>query len=345
MMPTTAEKRHKAGRHQYWNESYYFNFISDKGRWGGAMRLGFSPNQKLKDGFIIFYFPDGRSGFIRCSETLPDDEELSVGAFELNCIEPFQRWAINYRGPIYYFDDSADAGIFLKTMLVDLPRREVDLSLEFDCFHQPFDFHKSTKLHLLSLPQLFKKLKPSYFSAHISTLMLKLKMLPAMGGAHHYEQAGHVSGAVVIDGEKHLFEGTGQRDHSWGVRDMRVINRWQWFSCQFGDELAFNATRVELLGFQVVGGHAYYKGQCHALKDWKFTGEMDESGKWARRFEIKLILENGEILQVKGNAKESFPVPLTTKGLTAVVNETLADFQWNQEHSVGIAEFMGQEYP
>ncbi len=340
------ERLHPHDTHAAWNESYYCNFQDSDGKWSGAVRISFPPNQGHKDGFLILFLPDGTAGFIRCCEDLSGKiDTLSAGAFEHQCIEPFQKWRVRYKGPFFCFEDTTMADNFLKTMLVDLPRREIELDLNFTGFHEPYNFHHYIRKSFLPMRMILSKLRPSYFLKHLPILFIKVPLLLAMGKAGHYEQAGHIKGTITVDGEMHPFTGTGQRDHSWGVRDMRVITHWQWFSCQFGEELAFNATRVEILGFQAIGGHAFYKGKCHSLRNWHLDADYDPTNKWAQTFKITLCLDTGEKLKLSGKALKNLPTMLTTRGLTAVVNEARSLFQWEGKESFGISEFMGQVYP
>lgn len=335
--------------HPYWNESFYFNFLSRAGGWGGAARIGFSPNQNAQDGFIIFYFPDGKAGFIRCWQggmgPLSAGTPTAVQGIQFQCVEPFKLWKIKYEGPVYVFDDPADAGNFYKITLGALPTRHLSIDLNFAAYHAPFDFHKAMKIRLLPAARLLEKMHPAYLVKHFALGLFKMSQMRVMGGASHYEQAGTIEGTISVDGGEHRFQGTGQRDHSWGVRDMRVINNWQWFSCQFGEDLAFNATRVEILGFQATGGHAYYKGVCHPLKKMELNVEYDSSRRWAKSVAIKLDIGLGAPLELKATAVTNLPVHVTTEGLSACVNEALARYEWNGRTSMGISEFMGQIYP
>ncbi len=358
MISEKDEGLHPPGQHRYWNESLYFNFMCDPSAnsthqntpsWGGAIRIGHSPNQGHRDGFIIFYFPDGKAGFIRyCDESQYQKDvgsPVKAQSISLTCVEPFKVWKIAYTGPVYVFDDPNDASNFHKITLSKLPSREVNINLTFTCYHPPFDFHRAMKIRGISFRRLLEKLNPAYLLSHAALGIKKLSSILVMSGASHYEQAGFVNGVITIDDQPHEFSGTGQRDHSWGVRDMRVINSWQWFSCQFGEDLAFNATRVEFLGFQAIGGHVYYQGECHPLKNWTLDAKYDDTNKWAKTFSLLLTLENGTQLTITGEADINFPVLHTTEGLTAQVNEALALFHWNGQSSTGISEFMGQLYP
>lgn len=85
----SEEKTHQAGPHKHWNESFYLNFFDLAGNWGGASRIGFSPNQGFADGFVCLYFPNGATGFIRTWESCRDHlNRSSAGPIEHACVKP-----------------------------------------------------------------------------------------------------------------------------------------------------------------------------------------------------------------------------------------------------------------
>jgi hypothetical protein len=337
------ERRHQPGPHRHWNESFYVNFFDIDGNWGGASRIGFSPNQGAADGFVCLYFPDGATGFIRtwdiCSDHL---DRCAGGPIEHVCVRPFEEWRLRYEGPIYYFEDPAQMGDFGRSMLTHLPQKQVELDVKFEAIHDVFDFHVSMKRRLLSPGELLRKLKPSYLADHLGPAMRKVALLRTMSGAEHYEHAGRVDGRITVDGQTHEFTGFGQRDHSWGVRDMRVPASWRWFSCQFKDEMCFNAIRVEVLGIRASGGYVYHQGQAEALKDWSFQAQLDDSGRWARSVSIMLVAASGSRFEVTGTALANIPVLATTGGTVSLVNEARMRFSWRDRTGYGISEFMGQ---
>ena len=214
MITEKDEGLHQPGPHKYWNESFYFNFMCDQESasdtpWGGAIRIGHSPNQGHRDGFIIFYFPDGKAGFIRyCDESpynLTNGDSISAKTIELHCVEALKRWKIVYSGPIYVFDNPKDASNFHKITLSTLPTRDVSIDLVFECYHLPFDFHRAMKIRPVSFKRLLEKLRPSYLFNHAAIAVKKLASIMVMKGASHYEQAGHVKGSITIDGKPHAF--------------------------------------------------------------------------------------------------------------------------------------------
>ncbi len=149
----------------------------------------------------------------------------------------------------------------MRVACVDLPRRDVEIELVFESVHEPFDFHPTSRKGLLAPSRWGSELARRSPVLAAGVALHALSSLPAMMGATHYEQAVEVSGRIRIDGRERTFRGMGQRDHSYGVRDMRVPTRWRWVSCQMGRELCFNVTRVEVLGLEVTGGYAFVDGR------------------------------------------------------------------------------------
>lgn len=339
------EKTHPAGKHKYWNESFYMNFFDMGGEWGGASRIGFSPNQKFAEGFVMIFMPGGATGFIRSWEGCSDHLHCSgAGAVRHQCVEPFKKWRLSYQGPIYYFDDPASMGDFARSVLLDLPSKQIELEVEFEALHEVFDFHDSMQRELISGRELLAKLAPGYFFNHLGPALRKVALLKVMSGASHYEHAGRIKTRIAVNGEDHEFEGFGQRDHSWGVRDMRVPSNWRWFSGQFKDELCFNAIKVEVLGFRASGGYVYHEGKAEALKHWSLDSRLDDTGRRALSVSLHLVSVSGKRFDIEGEAMANIPVTVNTEGYVSVVNEARARFAWRGLAGHGISEFMGQMY-
>ena len=337
------EATHPAGNsNTYWNESFYMNFFDDDKELGGATRIGFHPNQGVGDGFVLLFLPDGGIGFIRTFDRLPNHLTCNaVGNVRHECLEPLKKWRISFDGPMFYFENPADAGDFSQIMLIDLPRRQLHLELEFEGIHDLFDFHESMLRRLAPGKRLLGKLRPGYVLNHMGPALHKLRLLPLMGRAQHYEQAGRICGTIRIDEDVFDFSGHGQRDHSWGVRDMRVPTHWRWFSCQFGEDLCFNATRVETLAFRVYGGYVYNEGRSEMLRSWSYDVDWDTTRRWARRLRLDLETESGRRFEIQGEAMINVPINAPTEETVVVVNEACMRYRWQDRTTLGISEFMG----
>jgi hypothetical protein len=319
------------------------NFFDPGCGFGVVSRIAFSPNRGFADGFVCLYFPNGATGFIRTWEPCADHRgRTSAGAIEHVCVEPFRSWRIRYRGPIHYFEKPEQMADFAQIVLADVPRRELELELEFQAVHEIFDFHDSMKREWISRAELLAKLRPGYLMDHLGPAIRKLASVRSMSGAQHYEHAGRIQGRICIDGEVHTVAGYGQRDHSWGVRDMRVPANWRWFSGQLADQLCFNAIKVEVLSFRASGGYVYCDGRAEALSDWSLEAERESPRGRPVRVSLALASRSGRRFRIEGTALANIPVLVNTGGYASVVNEAHTRFVCGDKTGYGVSEFMEQ---
>jgi hypothetical protein len=231
---------------------------------------------------------------------------------------------------------------FAQIVLANVPRRELELELEFQAVHEIFDFHDSMKREWISGAELLDKLRPGYLVDHLGPAIRKLSLVRTMSGAQHYEHAGRIEGRICIDGETRTVAGYGQRDHSWGVRDMRVPTNWRWFSGQLADELCFNAIAVEVLAFRATGGYVYCDGRAEALSTWSLEAERESPRGGPVRVSLVLASVSGRRFAIEGTPLANIPVLVNTGGYASVVNEAHTRFVWGDKTGYGVSEFMEQ---
>jgi hypothetical protein len=64
-----------------------------------------------------------------------------------------------------------------------------------------------------------------------------------------------VSGEIMVGRESISFDGWGQRDHSWGVRDWWAPPGWVWTAGRLDDGTAFHAVKALVEGFDFEPGY------------------------------------------------------------------------------------------
>jgi hypothetical protein len=340
---STDESLHVPGSNRYWNESFYINFFDSNQQWGGASRIGFSPNQGVAEGFVCLYFPDNTTGFIRTWEASEHGFSKSVvGSLQFDCLEPFKRWELNYDGPIYHFVEPESMGDFSRTVLTNTPQKQIKLKLSFQALHPPFDFHDSMQVRLIPWRDLSEKFRFNYVLDHLGSNFRKIRLARTMAGGNHYEQAGCIQGFIQVDGQRFALDGYGQRDHSWGVRDMRVPAHWRWLSCQFGETFCFNATQVDVLAVRISGGYVYYEGRLDVLSKWVCKPYYKGDKRWPEHVEVSLTTRGGRQVQMIGKTLSHIPVLSTTEGSLTLVTESRGLYDWQGQTAHGIIEFMEQ---
>ena len=199
------EGTHDPGPEALWNESWYFDGISDDGSLGVYLRLGRLPNQGLSLYTAAICGP-GRPAvmLVAPDAALPDaaDEAQAIETeglrCEQHCERELERFTARARGEAQAFDDES------------APLRgehgkpaSVELDLVWETVGIPYAWRQATR----------------------------------------YEIPCRVTGVVRIDGEEVRFAGPGQRDHSWGSRDWWAVD-WMWSALHLEDGTHLHAVGV-----------------------------------------------------------------------------------------------------
>ena len=145
-------------------------------------------------------------------------------------------------------------------------------------------------------------------------------------------------------GAAHAIEGTGQRDHSYGVRDMRAPTSWRWISFQLGETFAVNATKVRVLALEAASGYAFDEGVAEPLRGFRTSADADEDGRWPASFTLELDRAK-DTLAIDVRVLRQLPIFVDTDGHGSVVNEALAEFSFRGRRALGIVEAMSQRGP
>ncbi len=173
------EDPHTAGPEELWNESWYFDAVSDDGRIGVYTRIGLYPNMGVCWLTAFICGPDRPSvAIVDFAAPLPEGGALSVEKGDLHaehvCVEALERFRVR-------LDALADAHADQSAPL----RGEAGSPLA-----AAFDLEWATS----GTPYAYRM-------------------------ATRYEIPCSVSGTVRIGEETIPLHGRGQRDHSWGTRD------------------------------------------------------------------------------------------------------------------------------
>jgi hypothetical protein len=335
--------RHAPGPGQWWNESFYFNFFDFKGGLGGFIRIGFSPASGVTDGIFVLRRGNGRLLLVRTyapwSAVDCGKGVVAAGALMARCEEPLARWQIAYDGDAFVVGDAREVMFFSASGPWMLPTQRVRLALSFEAFHPAFLFPR--------LPQRRLPLREALVSSGPEgSLLDRVRMLPelissavAMRGNHHFEQAGHWRGAIEIDAERFDFAGTGMRDRSWGIRDWRVFSRYRWINAQFGEQLAFSAIRVRVVGHEAWGGYVWKDGRLSTLSDWSREEHADGAAV------VTLHPESGRQIAVQVTTVTPVPITLAGTRYRTVLDEAIGRFAWDGHEYLGMNEHWRRSYP
>jgi hypothetical protein len=163
--------------------------------------------------------------------------------------------------------------------------------------------------------------------------------------AHHVEQSGEWRGTLAVDGRSGPFEGTGSRDHSWGLRDWDAADHWRLFTFRVAD-VGVHALAVAARGRLVEGGFVWRGGDLRPVTRVEYAAERAEGR--VRAFQLELWTGT-ESLRVSGQVLRTIRVPvqlerrawrhLAGQPYRLALDEQFTRYELGGAHGYGMAEF------
>lgn len=230
---------HSLGADRLWGESWYFDFATEEGI-GGFLRLGTLPGHATAWVWacLVGQGPSGPlSGGRARPVVLVRDHEVPIprpGALEVRaaglwvdlvCETPDVHWTLGLEAFGVALDDPSDALAGERGV-----RTPLGFDLEWEATEPPFEHP-----------------------------------VPGSGDEGHVQHRGAVHGEVLVGSDRLQIEGTGQRDHFWGVRDWWGPG-WHWAACVIeadagGDAVSISVARPDRPGPEHATGYLSVAGE------------------------------------------------------------------------------------
>jgi len=199
------EARHPRGPEDAWNESWYFDAVSDDGSLAMYTRLGRVPNREHAV-FMASIVRAGRPAVLLVDHAAPlpaaedDTQAIRTGHLQVeqHCEVPLERFRVVLSGTAEVFDDPSAPLRGERGTPV-----EIAFDLVWTTDGAGYQWRQSTR----------------------------------------YEIPCRVSGTVRVGDETLRLEGPGQRDHSWGARDW-FASDWMWSAIHLDDDTHLHAVGV-----------------------------------------------------------------------------------------------------
>ena len=232
------EGRHPPGPELLWNESYYFDAVSESGDLGVYARIGRLPNRDECHYAACICGP-GRPSIMLVDASAPlpptDDDAQAIEIAGLHaehrCERELRRFAVTLAGTA---QAHADASAPLRGERGEPV--EVGLDLVWETDGVPYAWRQTTR----------------------------------------YEIPCRVTGTVRVGDEEIAFAGPGQRDHSWGARDWWALD-WMWSALHFEDGTRTHAVGVpQIPGYGV--GYVQRDGELTEIESVRASEEVAADG-------------------------------------------------------------------
>lgn len=178
-----------------------------------------------------FAFPDGRVlRESRRAETRPSlgpDERaivLGVGPFAFTCLEPFQRWRVEYSGEAY----------------VGTVQQQITHAFAVYADAGPCDYARVPVAYEVELTMAAPAWVQDYRADLLSGMSEQQRTdAGLMGYGYRIEQLFRGEGTLTVDGQIRAFKAVGSRIHRQSVRPMAAFRGHCWQSCLLPDGRAF----------------------------------------------------------------------------------------------------------
>jgi hypothetical protein len=310
---------HEVGPEEHFNESVYTNCFDPVSGLGAFFRLGNRPNEGRGEITVCLWLPDGRVGFMFQRPAVTDNVFRSAGlAFEV--IEPFAHLEVTYDGPLLLLEDPS---------VLNDPRR---------AFTESPTVTASAALTLRGASDMFGG-EPSE----------RIERPGEEFARGHTEQLVTVTGTIEVDGVRHVVNGAGLRDHSWGPRTWQAPWWYRWLTGNLGPDAGFMVSRIGRRDSDGVrAGFFWEDGTLHLCNHAEVATTWGDDGLSPASIDALL-----EVRHADGTAARSWrihgeatrPVPLRNRRDGQVTRIAEAPTRWTLDdgrQGQGIAEYLDQ---
>lgn len=327
-----------------WSESYYFNFSDAAGRGGGFARISRQRSGDEAEGLLCLYLPDGIGvAHVKTPAPRRSDGAISAGALVFECEEPLARWRIRYDGDLHLLDDPRRIPEIHNGHGAAPPMTGARLDLVLTGLHAPFYYPDYRRV-----PEA-----PPHVARHrggVAGALRRAARLPGeiasalrMRSGRHYEQSLAVRGAVVVNRAATGIDGTGHRDHSWGVRDWSILRRMRWLSGQMSG-LAFNVVYISVPGSHVTNGYVCEDGRVAPVDIVRLATTFTDDGLAGRTIGLELGA-GGRQYHIAGEVLLNVPLPIDGPGFSTMYTVGRTRYTCGDRTGYGVAEFLERLRP
>lgn len=154
---------------------------------------------------------------------------------------------------------------------------------------------------------------------------------PPYPAASHYDQTGHVTGSLNLDGQSIEIDCYAMRDRSWGSRHERGYQRvgYTWLASPQCSLLTYSAPTST--SDDIHSGYIRIGSDVHKIVEGRRTVARDPAQAWIDELTIAVIDDRGKEFAVHGTSRSRLVLP----GSTSVCVNSLLEFDLNGDKVYG----------
>jgi hypothetical protein len=161
----------------------------------------------------------------------------------------------------------------------------------------------------------------------------------------HFEQHGHATGRIDIDGADYDVDGFGLRDRSWGPRTWQALERYRWLTMNFGSEAGIAAALItERTGREVHGGYIFRAGEPNRPLE-RVEIETRYENDLHSALTVVLHPADGPAERIEGRVLRMVPLRNRRGGVTTRIAEGLTEWRWGDRIGYGWSEYLDHAQP
>ncbi|MDW5289649.1 hypothetical protein [Formosa sp. PL04] len=258
------EQKHKDPSQNLFNDSSYFNGISDDGSFF-FVRQSFRTTRG-NEYWLEVFFPD--LGLLRLKQHPGEEGEgFLQGNLRFDAVELGKEWNVTFQGDMDLKGTS----------------KKVNIDLKFEAETPIIDFQNAMIVDATANAIAKAKWSRSFFE--------KLKD----SKKQHFEQGGRLTGTIEIDGDKRPVDFYSMRDHSWGIRKWGGWKRHVWICGMMENKQCFNFSMVQYdyMG-QLSAGFVTEGEQIHYLREFPTIEDFAKDPIFPDKLDLKLKYSDGK---------------------------------------------------
>lgn len=310
-----------------WSESYQTDVYDPDTQTGIHMHFGRAPfNVRLWHDIFAAYLP-GDEFLVSKNFRYGDDPGSAPegGAVRYECREPFREWTKRFRGAAMRV-----TGEQLRSgALTDGMHTAVELEINWRAVTPAFN-----------AGMLAERTDEAFWHA---------------ANASHYQQFGSVTGYLAYDGNRVPIDGYSMRDHSWGKRDLSILDNHVWLSGYFPSGRSFMVMHIEPRNehtgtdFTATSDISIDTGNGLEAATIGHIPLITQDSQIMDPYTLELTTADGKTHRIEATIVQACPINLLGKNemgfgtdyrpqSTHALWETFARYEWDGEVAYGLTE-------